>query len=314
MLQPFTQSDNFRHQNCRWNRHRRVYKYSDRINRKHTLYYVRAYATNSIGTVYGNEKTFATTSLPTVYTTEITDIAQYTALGGGHVQSAGFANVTARGVCWSTAQNPTIANSHTNDGSGTGPFVSNITGLTANTLYYIRAYATNSIGTSYGNQLIFTTLSSPFFIGQPFGGGIIFYIDPTGLHGLISAGLDQSNGVGWGCYQTLIGGTTTTIGTGQANTTSIVTICTYTNIAARLCDDLVLNGKSDWYLPSKDELNQLYIHRVEVGGFNTTYNTDQYWSSSEADATHSWSQTFDLGVQSAVLKGPIGKVRAVRTF
>ncbi|MFH1159429.1 MAG: hypothetical protein V1733_00575 [bacterium] len=128
-----------------------------------TLYYVRAYATNSVGTAYGNELTFTTLPpvLPTVFTTAVTNITQHTATSGGHVTSDGGSSVTARGVCWSTSPNPTTANNHTLDGSGTGVFVSNLTGLTPNTLYYVRAYATNSVGTAYGNELTFTTLPAP---------------------------------------------------------------------------------------------------------------------------------------------------------
>jgi hypothetical protein len=126
-----------------------------------TLYYVRAYATNSIGTSYGNEVTFTTLTLtpPAVTTAAVTNITQTTATSGGTVISDGGASVTARGVCWNISSNPTTANSHTTDGSGTGSFVSNLTGLTPNTLYYVRSYATNSVGTSYGNELTFTTLS-----------------------------------------------------------------------------------------------------------------------------------------------------------
>ena len=126
-----------------------------------TLYYVRAYATNSIGTSYGNELTFTTLTLPTVTTTTVTNIAQTTATSGGTVSSDGGSPVTARGVCWSTSPNPTTSDSHTTDGTGTGTFVSNLTGLTGGTLYYVRAYATNSVGTAYGNELTFTTLTFP---------------------------------------------------------------------------------------------------------------------------------------------------------
>ena len=126
-----------------------------------TLYYVRAYATNSAGTAYGNEVTFTTLSsvtLAIVTTTAATSITQTTATSGGNVTSDGGATVTVRGVCWSTLSNPTTANSHTSDGSGNGTFTSNLFGLTASTFYYIRAYATNSVGTAYGNEVSFTTL------------------------------------------------------------------------------------------------------------------------------------------------------------
>ena len=128
-----------------------------------TTYYVRAYATNEKGTSYGEQKTFTTLQnieLPTVTTTNVSNITQTTATSGGNVTSDGGANVTARGVCWSTSQNPTISNSHTTDGNGTGSFTSNMTGLTANTTYYVRAYATNEKGTAYGEQKSFTTLQN----------------------------------------------------------------------------------------------------------------------------------------------------------
>lgn len=96
--------------------------------------------------------------VPTVNTTAVhTQISFTSAIAGGIVTATGGADVTARGVCWSTLPLPTLADSHTVDGSGTGSFSSNITGLTAGTSYYVRAYATNSVGTAYGNQVVFTT-------------------------------------------------------------------------------------------------------------------------------------------------------------
>jgi uncharacterized protein (TIGR02145 family) len=122
-----------------------------------TTYYVRAYATNSVGTSYGNEVSFTTTAAtPTVTTTAISSIAANTATSGGEVTSSGGSALTAVGVCWSTSQNPTIGNANTNNGTSTS-FTSNLTGLTFSTTYYVRAYATNAAGTSYGNQLSFTT-------------------------------------------------------------------------------------------------------------------------------------------------------------
>lgn len=136
---------------------------------QNTLYYIKAYATNSVGTAYGNEVTFTTLPnpiLPTVTTTAITNITQNTAISGGNVTSDGGATVNARGVCWNISQNPTISNSHTSDGTGPGIFVSNLAGLTANTMYYVKAYATNSVGTAYGNQITFTTLPPPWQCGD----------------------------------------------------------------------------------------------------------------------------------------------------
>lgn len=125
-------------------------------------YYVRAYATNSKGTSYGDEKEFTTIAgLATVTTNSITNITAVSAVCGGNVTSDGGYSVTARGVCWSTTQNPTVSDQHTTDGSGTGTFTSSITGLFPNTTYYVRAYATNSNGTSYSSTKTFKTKWEP---------------------------------------------------------------------------------------------------------------------------------------------------------
>ena len=113
---------------------------------------------SSIRTETESFMTKKTVSMAEVTTNEVTAVATSTATSGGTVTSDGNAAVTARGVCWSTSQNPTISNSHTTDGNGTGSFTSSITGLTANTTYYVRAYATNENGTSYGEEKSFTTM------------------------------------------------------------------------------------------------------------------------------------------------------------
>ena len=123
-------------------------------------YYVRAYAVNSKGTAYGTQVSFTTSiALPTITTATATQITATTAVTGGNVTSDGGASVTERGVVYSTSQNPTTSNSKVKNGSGTGSFTCNLTGLQANTTYYIRAYAVNSKGTAYGTQVSFTTKS-----------------------------------------------------------------------------------------------------------------------------------------------------------
>lgn len=99
--------------------------------------------------------------LPTVTTGAVSDIAETTATGGGSVSANGYSEVTARGVCWSTDPNPTVNGSHTSDGNGLGSFTSSITGLESGTPYYLRAYATNSAGTAYGEEVSFTTEEQP---------------------------------------------------------------------------------------------------------------------------------------------------------
>ena len=124
-----------------------------------TTYYVRAYATNSEGTAYGSEVSFNSNPvlLATLTTATTTSITQTTAVSGGNIASDGGGAITARGVCWSTATAPLATGLHTTETGTTGTFTSNLTGLTSNTKYYIRAYANNSAGTAYGDEKSFTT-------------------------------------------------------------------------------------------------------------------------------------------------------------
>jgi len=124
-----------------------------------TTYYVRAYATNINGTAYGNQIVFNTISLPTISTSSLSSVTSNSALGGGNITNDGGSAITARGVCWNTVSNPTISLSTKSvDGNSVGNFSSSITNLTSNTTYYIRAYATNALGTVYGDEKQFTTI------------------------------------------------------------------------------------------------------------------------------------------------------------
>jgi uncharacterized protein (TIGR02145 family) len=125
-------------------------------------YYIRAYATNSEGTGYGEQVDFTTNSpvLATVTTLPVSSITSNSAESGGNVTDDGGSEVTARGVCWNTLQNPSPSNFKTTDGGGIGHFTSSITGLQPNTIYYYRAYATSIVGTAYGEELNFST--APF--------------------------------------------------------------------------------------------------------------------------------------------------------
>ena len=259
-----------------------------------TLYYVRAYATNSAGTAYGNAVTFSTLLnpvIPTITTSATVIASSTTATSGGNILSDGGASIIFRGVCWSTSPNPTLSNSYTTDGSGTGAYVSNITGLTPATHYYVRAYTVNSAGTAFGSTLEIYS----FFPGQSYQGGVIFYIDATGQHGLISATTDQATGVPWGCDNFSVAGISSNFGSGQANTTLIVNSgCGIAVTAAKVCDGLVLNGYSDWFLPALGELTVMYDNRFLIGGFTANW----YWSSSEqpgANACCAQFQQFNGG-------------------
>ena len=121
-----------------------------------TTYYLKAYAVNAIGTSYSPQVTVTTIKLaPILTTTTVSAITSNSATSGGEIASDGGSEITARGVCWSTSSDPTIADPKTTDGTGSGNFTSPITGLASGTIYYLRAYATNSIGTGYGPQTTF---------------------------------------------------------------------------------------------------------------------------------------------------------------
>lgn len=230
--------------------------------------------------------------LPVLTTTAIISSSQTQAVCGGNITSSGISSVTSRGVCWSIVAKPTIADDTTIDGSGIGSFESTITGLSLNTNYYIRAYATNSAGTSYGNQINFTT-PGVLAIGQSYQGGIIGYIFQSGdwgyisgeTHGIIVSSTDFS--AEWGCYGTEINGADETdLGTGLQNTNEILAGCPTPGIAAD-----VASSTNGWFLPSYLEICLLYTNRTSISGFSPPY-----WSSTENDANQAWAICSSGGV------------------
>lgn len=118
-------------------------------------YYVRAYATNRVGTAYGKAIEFTTqVGEIKLSTAEVTGVTDNQAKSGGNITDDGGSEITARGVCWGTEPSPTISGNKTEDGTGVGVFMSTISGLASGTTYYVRAYATNSVGTtSYGDEV-----------------------------------------------------------------------------------------------------------------------------------------------------------------
>jgi hypothetical protein len=248
---------------------------------------------------------------PTVTTNDVGSITQTGASCGGNVTSDGGFSVTARGVCWSTSQNPTTSNSKTEDGTGTGPFTSSITGLTHNTTYYVRAYATNEKGTTYGSQKTFSALPA---VGDTYGGGVLFYTANSGANGYVSATSDQATNIGWDQKESAISGADgTAIGTGEQNTADIVAVRNSYSNAAKLCNDLSLNGYTDWFLPSTGELTEVYSQRNSIGNFSTTISS-YYWTSTEHDLYQAKIVLFYNGSVSYLDRTSSIRVRCIRYY
>ena len=194
--------------------------------------------------------------------------------------------------------------------------------------------ARNTIASPAAGLTIYNTSSKAFecfngtgwystvhFVGENYGGGIVFYTYDNGQHGLIAATVDQNFGTQWyNSVNKLTGTTGDGLGVGAMNTPLIISAQLADNppntFAARVCANysVISNGVNfgDWYLPSKYELNLLYLQKTLVGGFATN---DVYFSSTEVDNTNVWVQSFLDGTVTSGLKSiSTGYVRAIRAF
>jgi hypothetical protein len=220
-------------------------------------------------------------------------------------------------VAWAPADDPFLGNqAYTATIAITAKAGFTLTGVALDFFTVAGATATNPINSGVVTAVFPATL---LVVGASYGGGKVAYIlqsgdtgyDANKQHGLIAATADQSTGIAWSNITgTLVGTTGTAIGTGQTNTTAIVGQGGCTSGAAWLCNDLTEGGYSDWYLPSKNELNKLYLNQVVIGSFAG----DRYWSSSEGDAYYAWDQDFSDGYQYLSNKSSHLRVRAVRAF
>ena len=255
------------------------------------------------GSAWTNMIGMAASGLPVLATTtDASGINATSAISGGNVTSDGGSPVIERGICWSTTTNPTIANSKSVSTGTTGSFTTNLVSLTPMTIYYVRSYAANAYGYTYGTQISFRS-GNPA-VGEIYGGGILAYILQSGdpgydanvLHGIIAATVDIPGATTWSNGTTSAshvqtGATATALGTGLSNTQQIISVQGNTgSYAAKQCRDYTGGGYTDWYLPSRDELNKLYVNRSSIG-----VGDNYYWSSSENRTESAWVQNLNSG-------------------
>jgi hypothetical protein len=272
-----------------------------------TQYHFRVKAVSEGGTSYGDDFTFVTLQLPAASTNNATYVTNLGATLNGTVTAANlstsvtfeYGQTISYGLSAPATQSPVSGNASTSVSAV-------LTGLTAGTTYHFRVKAVNSGGTSVGTDSQFITLTA-FTIGQSYGGGIVFYVDGTGQHGLIVNPTPLSSNAPWGCSGTWLGAGGTAIGTGAANTVTIVNGCSTAGIAARLCSDLILNGYNDWFLPSTDELGVIWDNKVILGITNVG------WSSSEASTDYAWDAAWKKA-HVPLLKTVLTYVIAARAF
>lgn len=272
-----------------------------------------------------------TPQVPTVTTVKPYSIASASAVAGGSISNTGGKPITSRGIVYSTAPNPTVESAIVvSNGTGGGSYSSLLIGLSSSTTYYVRAFATNEIGTGYGEEYAFTTQADKvYYIGEegPAGGTVYydkgFYSDgwrylelaPAGWAGATDPWVDLE----WGCYEIFVGGTSTDIGTGKENTDLILAKgCADADTPVQLAANATINGYDDWFLPSRDELSAIYHNLFNLGpNFHYTYGllALTYTTSSELDAKSTWGVAFGDGSNTQNLKilATIA-VRPVRRF
>jgi uncharacterized protein (TIGR02145 family) len=299
-----------------------------------TTYYVRAYAINSVGTAYGNQQSFKTSPiLPTFTSTSITSFTANSGTIRVIITNDGGASITNKGICYSTSSSPTTANDSSNDGTGIESFLSLVSGLQSNTTYYIRAFATNSVGTQYGNELSFKTLSpisdadgNSYNVTQ-IGTQIWMaenlkttkFNDGSSIPNVVNDG-DWSTlitpGFAWynhdaSTYKSPYGALYNWYTANSSNLcpqgwhvpsdNEFQTLNSY--LAENIANKLKETGTLHWVSPNSGATNESGFSglpggwRFNGGGFSGLNNYGRYWSSTEFSSTQSYVRLLDYGNQ-----------------
>jgi hypothetical protein len=270
---------------------------------------------------------------PKVVISFVDSVTETSVVIGGYISDTGYAPILDAGFYYTTDTTSPITSTNTTSKISIGPlrggggFRAKITGLTKGTRYSIASYAKNSSGFGLSSDSLrwdykFTTLKL-LAIGDTYGGGKVAYLMQPGdttynanvQHGLIAAIEDQSVGTKWTNAANII--SCSALGDnllqGKSNTDSIIKFNPSPIVTAASLARAHRGGSyADWYLPSKTELNKLFINRIAIGGFAN----NNYWSSTEKDFYHPWLQNFPSGNQSSSYNKTIPDyyVRAIRAF
>lgn len=254
-----------------------------------------------------------TTTAPTVTTEAVTQSSSYEYQSSAKITNTGGLSITEQGVCWSTGSNPSKADNIIVAPASTFPR------LTALVTYHVRAFATNSKGTAYGNEITFTPKID---LGMIYAGGIVFFVDAAFTHGLCAAPADQGAKITWAPGSLWTTSVATNTSNGAANTTAIITA--YGNAgsyAAKLCRDYRGENYTDWYLPASKEIYWLKTNQKFVPGFPTTGEIGvafNYWSSTQTNSFNAECYEFTPDniyfLNSEEQKNRQFSVRAIRSF
>ncbi|MFW5872704.1 MAG: DUF1566 domain-containing protein [bacterium] len=236
------------------------------------MYYARAYAKNTAGIGYSNEFSFTTLPDLTTLTGTFINYTQFST--GGSVNEEAEVAVTERGIVYGLNPNPTISDNKIISGSGTGDFTVSVD-ILKDTGYYYRAYAVNSGGVGYGPGKYYGRKTVDYL-------GSLIYVHP----------FDNSTGITWSNGSVVSTGANS-MSDGLSNTSTIVSVQGAGAYAAYLCDTLSAYGFNDWYLPSKNELDELHKMKNDIGGFSAV----SYWNSTEKNNASTWLQNFSNGSQ-----------------